>query len=71
MKKIILEEIELISTGIVIYIEFLIKAIKKGFIVKEVPIKFVHKTESGEMNVLRHGPKTFIGILKLWIEMKK
>lgn len=64
-----LEEIELISADLEIHIELAIKAVKKGFRIKEVPIKYVHRTESGEMSVLRHGPKAFIGILRLWLEM--
>lgn len=71
IRKKVLQEIRLISTNLEIHLELMLKAVRKGFIIKEAPIKFVHKTESGEMNLLRHGPKTFVGILKLWLEMKK
>lgn len=71
IKRIILQELELISIDLEIHIEFLIKAMRKGFIIKEVPIRYVHKTESGEISIFKHGPKTFVGILRLWLEMKK
>lgn len=71
IRKSVLEEIKLISTDLEIHIELLVKAIKKGFRIKEVPIRYVHKTESGEISVLKHGPKVFIGILRLWLKMKR
>ena len=71
IRKKVLQEIELISIDLEIHIELLLKAMRKGFVVREVPIMYIHKTESGEMSILRHGPKTFVGILKLWLEMKR
>ena len=59
IRKRVLQELELISSGLEIYIELFLKAIKKGFVISEVPILYVHKTKSGEMSVLRHGPKKY------------
>lgn len=54
------------SDGFEVYLELLVKARRAGLRVKEVPVEFVHRTESGEFSVLRQGPKQLARTFRVW-----
>lgn len=69
IKKETLNAFQLNSDGFQIYTELFVKAIRNNLNIKEIPIKFVHKTESGEASIFKHGPKILIDIFRLWREL--
>ena len=54
------------SDGFEVYLELLVKARRLGLRIAEVPVEFVHQTESGEFSVLRQGPKQLARTLRVW-----
>lgn len=70
LKKEILGRIKLYSNDFGIYIELVVKAKKCGFSLKEIPIKFTHNTEHGEISMLKHGPRILLDIARLWLNLK-
>lgn len=54
------------SDGFEVYLELLVKARRRGLTIAEVPVEFVHQTESGEVSVLRQGPKQLARTLRVW-----
>lgn len=54
------------SDGFEVYLELLVKARRRGLSVAEVPVAFVHRNESGEVSVLRQGPRQLAGTLRVW-----
>ena len=40
-----------------------------NFKIKEVPIKFIHKTEFRQADVIKHSLKNLLDIFKLWIDL--
>lgn len=70
IKRNVVDGIKLNSDDFQIYTELFVKAIKNNFNIKEIPIRFIHKTESGEANIFKHGPKVLVDIFRLWIELK-
>lgn len=54
------------SDGFEVYLELLVKARRAGMRIAEVPVEFVHQTESGEFSVLRQGPKQLARTLRVW-----
>ncbi|HEX8374855.1 MAG TPA: glycosyltransferase, partial [Geminicoccaceae bacterium] len=54
------------SDGFEVYLELLVKARRRGLRIAEVPVEFVHQTESGEFSVLRQGPKQLARTLRVW-----
>lgn len=71
VRKKVLDEMKLVCSDFEIDAEIFIKAKMLGFKIKEMPVKFIHKKESGEASVLRHTPKVLKDILKLWVDLKK
>ncbi|MEM5806789.1 MAG: glycosyltransferase family 2 protein [Candidatus Aenigmatarchaeota archaeon] len=69
-KRNVLESIELESDGFEIYIETLAKIQRKGFKMKEIPAKYVHR-ENSRLSLLRHGPKTLFKTFLLWLKLRK
>lgn len=70
-KKNTLDRISFFSNRFEIHTELFVKAKKNNFKIKEVPIKFIHRTESRDLSVLKYGPKVFVNILKLWVKIKR
>jgi glycosyltransferase involved in cell wall biosynthesis len=54
------------SDGFEVYLELLVKARRGGLRISEVPVEFVHQTESGEFSVLRQGPRQLARTLRVW-----
>ncbi|MBR9678265.1 MAG: glycosyltransferase family 2 protein [Nanoarchaeota archaeon] len=69
-KKEVVKSIELKSKGFEVNLELLVKAKKKRFVIKEIPVYYEHRDES-KFSVLKHGPKTLLNTLKLFIEVNK
>jgi len=65
-KKEILKDIIPTSDGYEASMELVLMAFKRGYSIVEAPIKFEHKTESGETPVLKSAPKMFKNSLRLW-----
>lgn len=70
IKKAVLQKIRLISNGFEIHPELFFKALGEGFKIKEIPVRFTHNINQGELNILKCGPKTFLNILRLWWKIK-
>lgn len=70
VKRKVLETVKLNSDDFQIYAELFIKALKNNFLIKEMPVKFIHKTESGEVSVLKHFCKVLKDIFNLWFELR-
>ncbi len=60
-----LQALDLKSDGFEIHVEMFAKLIRKNCSIKEIPIRFVHQTESGEVSVLRSAPKMLMGSLRI------
>jgi len=69
-RKEVLDSLNLKFNGFETHIEIFYQIIKKGFKVKEIPIKFTHKTISGETSVLKAGPKILINTFKIWYNLR-
>lgn len=52
--------------GFEVYLELFVKAHRKGYSIHEVPAKFEHQTDSGEVSVLRHGPAQLANTIRIW-----
>ncbi len=70
MRREVLNKIRLICCDFEISAELFIKAKMNNFKIKEIPIKFIHKTEFGQINVIKHSLKILVDILKLWIDLR-
>jgi glycosyltransferase involved in cell wall biosynthesis len=66
----IIDSIELKSSGFEINVELFAKIKKKGYKIKEIPTKFIHRKE-GEYNILKKGPFQLFETFKIWRELKK
>jgi glycosyltransferase involved in cell wall biosynthesis len=71
-RRAILEQIPpLESDGFEVYVELFVSASRRGLRVVEIPMKFRHQTESGEMSVLRQAPKQFLNTLRIWKKLRR
>ena len=70
-KREALRSLELESDDFDIHLEIFAQMERRGFKIREVPAKFIHKTESGEASISQHAPKMILGALKLWFRLKK
>lgn len=52
--------------GFEVYLELFAHAHRRGFRLHEVPVRFVHQTESGEVSVLATAPRQLKNTLKVW-----
>jgi glycosyltransferase involved in cell wall biosynthesis len=71
IKRKVISKAKLSSNDFQIYTELFIKAIKDKFTIKEIPIKFMHKKESGEANMFKHGPRIMRDIFILWLDFRR
>lgn len=69
-KKEPLKSVKCNSDGFEIHVELFHKLKKQGYNFKEVPIKFRHKTESGETSILVNGPKMLYNTLRIWRKIR-
>jgi len=69
-RKPVLDAIELTSDRWEVLVELYAKARAQGFEILELPLKFVHETESGETNVLVEAPRQLLSTLRLWWQLR-
>jgi glycosyltransferase involved in cell wall biosynthesis len=69
-RKEVLDALELESCRWEIFVELFAKATVKGFELRELPLKFVHRTESGETNMIVEGPRLLWQTLKIWRQLR-
>jgi glycosyltransferase involved in cell wall biosynthesis len=65
-RQILLDIPPLTMDGFEVYLELFAKAHAMGYKLVEVPIKFSHQIDSGEVSVLTHAPRQLINTLKIW-----
>ncbi len=66
IRREVLQSLDLKSDGFEIHVEMFAQLERKGCSLKEIPIRFVHQTESGEVSVLRAAPRMFMGSFRIW-----
>jgi dolichol-phosphate mannosyltransferase len=66
----LLQSLALESEGFEIHVEMFAKLARMGCTVKEIPVRFVHQTESGEVSVLRAAPRMLAGSLRIWRSLR-
>lgn len=66
-RRTLLDELPpLTMDGFEVYLELFALAHRRGFRISEVPVRFVHQTESGEVSVWRQGPRQLANTLRVW-----
>lgn len=65
-----LQALDLQSDGFEIHVEMFAQLVRAGCTLREIPIRFVHQTESGEVSVLRSAPKMLFGSLRIWRSLR-
>lgn len=61
-----LQGLDLRSDGFEIHVEMFAELERQRRSMREVPVRFVHQTESGEVSVLKAAPRMFFGSLRIW-----
>jgi glycosyltransferase involved in cell wall biosynthesis len=69
-RKSVLDSIELTSDRWEALVELYARAKARGFKILEVPVKFVHGTETGQTNVLVEAPRQLFNTLRLWWRLR-
>ncbi len=69
-RKSVLDAIELTSDRWEVLVELYAKATARGFKILEVPVKFVHGTDTGQTNVLVEAPRQLWNTLRLWWRLR-
>ncbi len=65
-----LQALDLQSDGFEIHVEMFAKLERAGCSIKEVPVRFVHQTESGEVSVFHAAPKMLMGSFRIWHSLR-
>ena len=71
VRKQALQALHLTADGFEIHVEMYAKLLRAGFSIKEIPIRFVHQTESGEVSVFKAAPKMLVGSLRIRYALAK
>lgn len=71
IRRALLSSLNLQCEGFELHVELFAQMVLKGYSILEVPVRFVHQTESGEVSVLRAAPKMFFNTLKLYQRLKR
>lgn len=66
VRREVLQGLELRADGFEIHVEMFVKLDRAGHSIREIPVRFVHQTESGEVSVLKAAPRMFAGSLRIW-----
>jgi glycosyltransferase involved in cell wall biosynthesis len=67
LRRTVLDAIPVLErNGFEVYLELFLAAHSRGLRIEEIPAKFVHRTESGEVSVLAQAPKQFVNTLRIW-----
>jgi glycosyltransferase involved in cell wall biosynthesis len=67
LKKKVIENVHLQRDGFGIHLEMFLKIQKAGFKFVEVPVGYKH-WEGGSFRILKHGPKTILETIIIWLE---
>lgn len=70
IRRAVLQGLELNSDGFEIHVEMFVKLMRAGNSLKEIPLRFVHQTESGEVSVLRAAPRMIAGTFRIWRKLR-
>jgi glycosyltransferase involved in cell wall biosynthesis len=70
IRRRVLQALELRSDGFEIHVEMFAQLQRKEYSTREIPIRFVHQTESGEVSVFRAGPRMLAGSLRIWRSLR-
>ncbi len=65
-----LQSLKLYSDGFEIHVEMFAKLEREGYSIREIPIRFIHQTESGEVSVLRAAPRMLLGSVLIWHSLR-
>jgi len=65
IRRPVLQGLDLQSDGFEIHVEMFAKLDRARYSIREIPIRFVHQTESGEVSVLDAAPKMLAGSLRI------
>jgi glycosyltransferase AglD len=65
-----LQSLKLRSDGFEIHVEMFAKLEREGYSIHEIPIRFIHQTESGEVSVLRAAPRMLLGSVLIWHSLR-
>jgi len=65
IRRPVLQSLQLQSNGFEIHVELFALLQQGGFTMKEIPLRFVHQTESGEVSVLQAAPRMLAGSLRI------
>lgn len=71
IRRPVLQSLPMCSDGFEIHVEMFALLEKKGYSIREIPIRFVHQTESGEVSVFKAAPKMLRGSLRIWQSMRQ
>ena len=71
VRKQALQALHLTADGFEIHVEMYAKLLRAGFSIKEIPIRFVHQTESGEVSVFKAAPRMLVGSLRIRYALAK
>jgi glycosyltransferase involved in cell wall biosynthesis len=70
IRRSVLQSLDQSADGFEIHVEMFAKLARGGYSIKEVPVRFIHQTESGEVSVLRAAPRMLLGSLRIWRGLK-
>jgi len=70
IRRPVLQGLDLRSNGFEIHVEMFAQLERAGRTIREIPVRFVHQTESGEVSVFRSAPKMFLGSLRIWKSLR-
>ncbi len=70
IRRKVLQSLELFSDGFEIHVEMFARLDRSGFTIREIPMRFVHQTESGEVSVLHAAPRMLMGSLRIWRSLR-
>jgi len=71
IRRQILQSLPMHSDGFEIHVEMFALLEKRGHSIREIPIRFVHQTESGEVSVFKSAPKMLMGSLRIWKSLRQ
>jgi len=71
IRRPVLQSLPLRSDGFEIHVEMFAQLEMRGHAVREIPIRFIHQTESGEVSVLKAAPRMLFGSLRIWRSLRR
>jgi len=71
IRREVLQGLDLRADGFEIHVEMFAQLERRGRSVREVPVRFVHQTESGEVSVFKAAPRMFFGSLQIWRNLER